>query len=278
MSDEHKVHSGYVRRFKTPDGGHAELTMNCSGIAPTDSDDMIRIMVGRGQVALELMMDEVERKASDILSSVAPLSRQAPRVTATPVAQSQPKLNANAFSPAPPEPTGTIVKPEPAPIAQAVQAINDGATKSFDSNTHTHDPFETDKQFIPYSSEVSIGSTAFGIQINWPPVDWTGYPITEINADGTKGGQMLALNAGLTAINCGKGDRHTACEEILRAYGPIHSLHLREAVGSLRELTKAEASVCLEWIANAEQQHIQQLHVAMGGVSQSVQEEQECII
>ncbi len=101
---------------------------------------------------------------------------------------------------------------------------------------------------IPHDDEVStpdeLKLTAFGVTVDVPWLDWMIEPITEINRDGTGGGQLKALNTALGVAGFKGKDRHWASLALLQAfYGALG----RVQIDSLKELTRGEAHVLLEW-------------------------------
>lgn len=104
---------------------------------------------------------------------------------------------------------------------------------------------------IPDDSEIETSGYFWGEEIHWPPVEWLSEGITEINDDGSGGGQLKALNAALTALGYGKHLRHAAAAVLLGEYGHIYDHQPRKAIASLRDLTKAEAHVILTFIERA---------------------------
>lgn len=86
--------------------------------------------------------------------------------------------------------------------------------------------------------------SAFGLTIDAPPIEWATEKITEINVDGTGGGQLKALNTALGEAEYKAKDRHWATLALLQAlYGGI----ARTQIDSLKDLTKLEASALLNW-------------------------------
>ena len=115
---------------------------------------------------------------------------------------------------------------------------------------------------IPDADDVRMSSSVFGIEIPMPPASWHEEPLTQ-ESQGGGAGQLTAVNAGLTQIGHGKKARHPAALAIVQAYGPIAGQNPREGLGSIYELTKAEASVILSFLALADDRALTALKMAI---------------
>jgi hypothetical protein len=116
---------------------------------------------------------------------------------------------------------------------------------------------------IPHDCEVDLDRLVFGVTVPLPPSEWLREPITEVNSDGNGSGQLTAINAALTSAGYGGKLRHPAALAILRAFGPLYDASPRETVGSIRDLSKAEAHIVLTWIERAVAPHLGQLAEAV---------------
>lgn len=134
---------------------------------------------------------------------------------------------------------------KPEPTAEAPKAQAD--TKL----TPDEDPWEgAEVNRIPDESEVSLPTASvFGVDVALPPAELLVQPIEATAPDGGQGRQLKALNASLTEAGFKDGDRHWASLAIIQAaYGGM----ARTALTSLKDLTKGEAHVVLDFLFNAD--------------------------
>lgn len=113
------------------------------------------------------------------------------------------------------------------------------------------DPWEgAEVNRIPDESEVSLPTASvFGVDVALPPAELLVQPIEATAPDGGQGKQLKALNASLTEAGFKDGDRHWASLAIIQAaYGGM----ARTALTSLKDLTKGEAHVILDFLFNAD--------------------------
>lgn len=113
---------------------------------------------------------------------------------------------------------------------------------------------------IPDESEVSLPTAdVFGVTVTLPPAELLLQPIEATAPDGGQGKQLKALNAGLTEAGFKDGDRHWASLAIIQAtYGGM----ARTEVKSLKDLTKGEAHVILDWLFHATDAAVSRLRQA----------------
>lgn len=139
------------------------------------------------------------------------------------------------------------------PVAGHPPTVEGSAVAHAPAPTETPTPAE-----IPAPSDVSSDLNVYGVLLPLPSLELAKNKITLVNRDGTGGGQMRALNTVLGENGYKGGDRHWACLAIVHAaFGP-----LRATLGSLHELTEAEAHVCLSFFDTANIDHRMSLHAA----------------
>jgi len=163
-------------------------------------------------------------------------------------------------------PTLIDVDPEDLVAEQTVEVspeelVPERIAKVSDSPGQTVD-MET-LEAIPDESEVEAPQPeklcAFDVEIDKPPTEHFLEPITEVNADGTGKGQLCALNVVLTENYFKEKDRHWAALALVQAmFGAV----ARVKIGSLRDLTKGEASAILNWFELAGDQAKMRLRAA----------------
>jgi hypothetical protein len=110
---------------------------------------------------------------------------------------------------------------------------------------------------IPGEDEITTKFTIFGVEVELTPLEWMLEPITKVNADGTGGGQLRALNTVLSEAGFEGKDRHWVTLAILdKAYGT------RAVLDSLNDLKKNEASVALNFFDAADDAALDRLYEA----------------
>lgn len=244
MMDEPKIHVGFTaKNIRMVDGVVGDLTINLSGIPATSSTGLLQCMTGQARSAIEHIVGEIESR----VGCAAP--------TATPEAPVA--FNLGAFAPGTPE----TAAPTEAPTAPTTITPTEGVHIDADPETGevcaTPDPTSLQKlevETIPADDDVPGGRNVLGISIKFPPATWHNEPLTTRDEDGGQGGQLRALNAGLTNAGYGGKLRHAAAMELLTAYGPVTGeVAVRSSVDSLNDLTKAEASILLDWLSKTPQ-------------------------
>ncbi len=243
---ETTFHAGATRRIKTADG-HADYSINVSGISISASDDFIRMAVERAEFTLGVITEEIQRR---IVNGVQSPAIRNEKVHA-------PRVNHSAFesyqsSEESPGLNGPLTSPE----KKGLDHTPDG---------REIDPFDGKPvgDFIPDPSSVSMTGSAFGVEIPQPHSTWCAEPATRVNNDGNGGGQIKALNTALAAAGYKGVRRHSATLAILQAYGEIHGYEVRDSVESLNDLSKAEAHLALSFFALADQNAMTALKLAM---------------
>jgi hypothetical protein len=110
---------------------------------------------------------------------------------------------------------------------------------------------------IPDESQVTVPHVSvFGVEVTIPPAELLMQPIEATAPDGGQGRQLRALNASLTEAGFKEGDRHWASLAIIQAaFGGI----ARVKVTSLKDLTKGEAHVILDFLMGADAAAISEL-------------------
>ena len=110
---------------------------------------------------------------------------------------------------------------------------------------------------IPDESQVTVPHVSvFGVDVTIPPAELLMQPIEATAPDGGQGRQLRALNASLTEAGFKEGDRHWASLAIIQAaFGGI----ARVKVTSLKDLTKGEAHVILDFLMGADAAAISEL-------------------
>lgn len=234
-------------RGKSADGIYSDYTVRLSGLPREADRSYIEYMMEGANDALEIVTDALHRRIRGVLSIAYP--------------ENEPQIDLSAFH-AEIDTTTSIRQDRP--------KASDSAPVATQPAPKAADPVPIATQPIPLDDEVKTSSIAFGVDIPFPAEPWFHEPITETNADGNGGGQMTAINAGLTKIGHGGKGRHAACEAILRDYGPIYWREPLSDITSVRDLTKGDASVILTWLALADAN-------AMAGLNQALRS-QECII
>ena len=112
---------------------------------------------------------------------------------------------------------------------------------------------------VPDAADVRMSSSVFGVEIPMPLPSWHEEPLTQ----GGTSCQLTAVNAGLTQIGYGKKARHPSALAMVQAYGPIAGHGPRDGLGSIYELTKAEACIILSFLALADDKALTALKMAI---------------
>jgi hypothetical protein len=113
---------------------------------------------------------------------------------------------------------------------------------------------------IPDESQVTVPHVSvFGVDVTIPPAELLLQPIEATAPDGGQGRQLRALSASLTEAGFKEGDRHWASLAVIQAaFGGI----ARVKVTSLKDLTKGEAHVILDFLMGADAAAISELKTA----------------
>jgi hypothetical protein len=224
--EEGKIHVGITRRLPDGKGGHIETTINLSGIPAFANSEYIRAMRETAHLAREMILDEIEGRAA------AQVESPAPRKFVSLVA---------------PDPT-TALEPTVATSAptleQQINAIAERLTES---------P-------VPAAETVDTGTRWAFLTAVRLPADETAFetPITRVNADGTGGGQLKAINTSLSAIGYKDADRFAAINTLLEAFTSEDP-----GITSTNDLTRADAHMILEWIERADDEALAALEDAV---------------
>ena len=223
--DNSDIQVRVTRRLPDGKGGFTETTINLSGIPATASEDYIRSMRHTAHIAREMILDEIEGR---VVEQVTPPNRFK--------GITDPKETAEA--------TPTQAKS----LESQINAVA--------ANLLGEDPASV----IPAAETVDTGwRYAFGIGVRLPD-DETMFeiPISRINADGSGGGQLKAINTALSSIGYHKEDRFLAINALL------HAFTSEEAnITSTNDLTRADAHILLEWIGRADEDALGGLAVAV---------------
>lgn len=230
--DMSEVPQIYVSVERTINLGNYEREVITVGLSkvPFEADDAL----------LDRMMQTADRSyqriSQDLRGRIATIRRE----------DRAPNLNAFAVSPEPEATTlGCVVTADgsvDAPTTEAPQPVTQ-TTEDPVPATESQPLPEVAAAEIPDESEVRTSFDIFGFEIEEPPPAWRDEPLSMVGEDGGQGGQMLALNAGLSALGF-KGDlRHPAVDAALAAWDPF-----REPTQSLKDLDKAEAHIVLTLI------------------------------
>lgn len=163
-----------------------------------------------------------------------------------------------------------------AALAERVEAIKDASLTQ--TSIYVGDPEDLPSPVdppakedpIPAASDVDLPTpftNVLGIGIRVPPADdsrW-GEPISERNRDGTGHGQLMAINAALTARGFKNGARHGAASAIINGieFGDDRP-RTPVSFESTRDLSVAQASIVLEWLDQAENVDIDRLLAETG--------------
>lgn len=91
--------------------------------------------------------------------------------------------------------------------------------------------------------EIETSRDVWGTRITIPPKEWIVENIGEDDGDN----QLVAVNAGLTAIGYGGKLRHAAALHLIQQFGEYHGHELVE-VTSIRDLSRADANIVLQWL------------------------------
>ena len=259
---ETTFHAGATRRVKTADGGHADYSINVSGISISASDEFIRMAVERAEFTLGVITEEIERR---IASGVQSPSMRTERVHA-------PRVNPSAFESHQRDEAERRVTPEES-ARESLGLRADGWSLPLQEKKgldHTPDGREIDPfdgkpvgDFIPDPQNVSMTGSVFGVEIPHPHFTWCAEPVTRVNNDGNGGGQLKALNTALSAAGHKGVKRHPASLAVLQAYGEIHGYEVRDSLDSLNDLTKAEAHVILSFFELADSNALTSLRIAL---------------
>ena len=259
------IHVGISDRAKKGDGGHRDVTINLSGIPATASESYIRMMMSTANLALDIVTEELESRIRGVvripqfdLSAIDSHDDghddKRGRSHDVPVDEAQFEKVAGALlaAPVPVAPSTAApskVEVDPDPFETASET-------AYNADTHITAPAE-----IPAETDVQTSSEVFGCEIPLPPSSWLEIPVTEISNEGGPG-QLTAINAGLTKLGYGGKDRYAAAQIILQAYGPICGAPVIEAITSIRDLNKAEASIVLSFLKLADDEALNRLRIA----------------
>ena len=223
--DNSDIQVRVTRRIPDGKGGFTETTINLSGIPATASEDYIRSMRHTAAFAREMILGEIEGRAVEQI-------KPAPNRFASVVASLPDETPAQ-------------------PPKSLEDQINDVAANLLG---------EAPTPVIPAAESVDTGwRYAFGVGVKLPD-DETMYeiPVSRINADGSGGGQLKAINTALGAIGYLKEDRFLAINTLLETF-----TRQNPNVTSTNDLTRADAHILLEWIGRADDEAIAALGVAV---------------
>lgn len=243
------MHVGASRRTYGANGkDYTDVTINLSGIPATSSAGLIEAMMGQAIVGLDHILDEIARRAHAVTGH---------KVEAR---------NVSAFAPAAPSVETKVEKP-------ALQVVDGGGKEEAESPLlaalresvaaeiakkkaelgEDYDPFAEDATQIPHASEVTIGGTVFGVDIQAPPDEWHSESLSTVDRETQEnGGQRVAVNAALCGIGYSNSLRHPAALAILQEYGSLAGQPARPELRSINDLTKAEAHIILSYISAVE--------------------------
>jgi hypothetical protein len=221
--EDGKIHVGVTRRLPDGRGGFTETTINLSGIPALANSEYIRAMRETAGIAREMILDELEGRAIE----QTPTPRRFTGIAA---------------------PSEEAPKPDPAPsLEDQINAIADRLTA-------------TEPVALPAPDEVDTGTRwAFLVAVKMP-TDPTAFetPITRINADGTGGGQLKAINTALGAIGYKDADRFAAINALLTEFTTEDP-----GITSTNDITRADAHMVLEWIERADDEALAALNGAV---------------
>jgi hypothetical protein len=224
MSDQPTVYATVERRTNLGRFEHETVTIGVSKIPVTSSDDFIRMAVRTGERCVQLIREELAQIINDRFND----SVLEPHPPACHFCGVIGDCDCQSPNPAVVEPDDLVECPE---------------------HEVLHDPQEPCPACpIPSEDEIHTHVTAFGVTVELPDITQMMEPISEVNADGTGGGQMRALNTVLGEYKLVKKDRHWACLVLLQQ---MFGAMARTEINSLRDLTKYEASVLLSWFSFA---------------------------
>jgi hypothetical protein len=282
-----RINASVTRRVKSKDG-YDEATLGISQVPADSTDEDMRLALHAGLHLLDLIGDEISSRLR-LSAPVVPVAQVPslfvaepdPVVTPTPVVH-PPKRRAETVSEtpttSPAEDAAKIVMAgldHKAELAERVAAIKDVSLTQ--TSIYVGDPEDLPPPAdppqaapIPKPSEVEL-STPFtnvlGIGIRIPEAEdprwWE--QITEKNRDGTGHGQLMAINAALTARGFKGNRRHLAISTILNGIEfTDERSRTKVDVESTKELSVAQASIVLEWLDQAEDVCIDRLSAAIG--------------
>lgn len=223
--DNSDIQVRVTRRLPDGKGGFTETTINLSGIPATASEDYIRAMRHTAHIAREMILEEIEGR---VIEQVMPPNRfkgitdPKETVDATPIQATSLESQINAVA-------ANLLGEDPAPVIPAAETVDTG------------------------------WRYAFGIGVKLPD-DETMFeiPISRINADGSGGGQLKAINTALSSIGYHKEDRFLAINTLLQAFTSEEA-----NITSTNDLTRADAHILLEWVGRADEDALGSLAVAV---------------
>jgi len=295
-----RINASVTRRLKSKDG-YDEATLGISQVPADSTDEDMRLALHAGLHLLDLIGDEISSRLR-LSAPVAPqvpslfVAEPDPVVTPTPVVH-PPKRRAEIVSETPTtSPAEDVAKiviaglDHKAELAERVEAIKDVSLTQ--TSIYVGDPEDLPPPVdppkadppkvapIPKPSEVELGTpftNVLGIGIRIPdPEDprwWE--QITEKNRDGTGHGQLMAINAALTARGFKGNRRHLAISAILNGIDfTDERSRTKVDVESTKLLSVAQASIVLEWLDQAEDADIDRLSAAIGSPSLAIEGEE----
>lgn len=269
------IHVGFEHTYRNSAGYTDKIIINLSRIPQTASDDSIRQMMDRAQVAIGLMMEQACRTSGVLAPKVATINfgalDEADYCEKCGSQISETGQCGCADLPASTLTDGLASMLEQAGKgADAEESLTDRARRIIGEDIPAYDPFAEGEplahEAIPHESEVETHLYAFGVKMSLPPSDWHKESITLVNADGEGGGQMVAVNAALTGIGYGGAKRHRTAQAILDQIGSLFGEPVTQ-VTSIHDLTKAEAHLILTFIDNATPASLNDLYRAVMGVA-----------
>lgn len=258
MSDQPTVYATVERRVNLGRFEHETVTIGVSKIPVTSSDDFIRMAVRTGDRCVQLIREEL----TQIINGRFDETVLEPHPPACHFCGVIGDCDCQAPDPAVVEPDDLVECPEhevlhdpqePCPACPVEEPIP--TEESSDRLPEARNQEEP----IPTEADIHTHVSAFGVTVERPDITQMMEPISEVNADGTGGGQMRALNTVLGEYKLVKKDRHWACLVLLQQ---MFGAMARVEVGSLRDLTKYEASVLLSWFSFANEITVQMLRDA----------------
>jgi hypothetical protein len=291
-----RINASVTRRLKSKDG-YDEATLGISQVPADSTDEDMRLALHAGLHLLDLISDEISSRLR-LSAPVAPVAHEVPSlfvaepdpvVTPAPVVH-PPKRRAEIVSEtpttSPAEDAAKIVMAgldHKAELAERVAAIKDVSltqTSIYVGDPEDlpppADPLKADPPKaapIPTPDEVELGTPftnvlGIGIRIPDPEDPRWAEPISERNRDGTGHGQLMAINAALTARGFKGNRRHLAISAILNGIEFTDDRpRTKVVVESTKDLSVAQASIVLEWLDQAEDTDINRLSAAIGSPS-----------
>ena len=266
MMDERKLSISISRKINLGQYESAEVFISLSGIPAFATEETIREMIGTGELAFHLVHGELINRVAEAIRSNTPIQRDRHGRPREETKQRQLNMSAfdavdttaeakdeDPFSEDKSAPDQRFEKPVPkASSAISVSTAQEGPAKSDVPATPTDefDPENWRDAPIPSADEVTPAGqylSAFGLAVFCPENDVS----FRLQASEP---QIKALNTGLSAAGYKGQARHPATLAVLREMNVAPA-----GLTSLKELSKGEASLAIEWFKKAAPSHLHSL-------------------